>query len=261
MIKEHLSKNEWHHAYLIEGERDIVSNILDTFKEIGLKVLGNPDFLHLEIDSFKIDEALNLKNMAMQKSFISNSIDLNEKNDGEQRSFLGKKIFLIYANNFSNDAQGVLLKIFEEPAEDIHFFVVVPDVSHLSKTLISRFYFIPSKLKTETKDYQENLDIAYQFLQMNLPKRIDFIKSFVKENDDEDVTDSTKSKTHRFLNEIEVILHQEFFNAGNFAKNKYTSQMKIKVLNHLFKIREYLRQTGASSKNLLESLALILPVI
>ena len=59
----------------------------------------------------------------------------------------GKKIFIICVNNFSLDAQNVLLKMFEEPIENTHFFLIVPDTNALLKTFVSRFYLISEKPK------------------------------------------------------------------------------------------------------------------
>ena len=44
---------------------------------------------------------------------------------------------------FSLDAEHALLKIFEEPKKNTHFFLIVPDKNALLPTLVSRFYFIP----------------------------------------------------------------------------------------------------------------------
>ena len=109
MIKEHLDKNNLHHAYLIEGARDeIVPEILTFCENINIKTSGNPDFCHISIDNFKIDEAFDLRAMSVNKSFSSK-----------------KRIFVVSVNSFSLDAQNVLLKMFEEPVPDTHFFLIV----------------------------------------------------------------------------------------------------------------------------------------
>src|SRR3989344_4999324 len=101
LIFDHLSKNSLHHAYLIEGDREkIVPEILEFLKSLGIEK-GNPDFFHIELDSFKIDDARNLKSYATEKGF---SMD--------------KKVFLISANSFLLEAQNSLLKLFEEPIEN-----------------------------------------------------------------------------------------------------------------------------------------------
>ena len=72
MISKHLDKNNLHHAYLIEGERDhTVSEITKFCASIDIKTEGNPDFCHIAIDSFKIDEAFMLRSMSFDKPFSS----------------------------------------------------------------------------------------------------------------------------------------------------------------------------------------------
>ncbi len=143
MILNHLDKNNLHHAYLIEGTRDeIVPEILEFFQNLGVETVGNPDFIQISIDNFKIEEAFSLRSMSADKSL---TVALSAQG--------GKKIFIICANSFSLDAQNVLLKMFEEPIENTHFFLIVPDANTLLKTLVSRFYFISikSELGEESK--------------------------------------------------------------------------------------------------------------
>ncbi|MBP6060928.1 MAG: hypothetical protein KA515_02940, partial [Candidatus Pacebacteria bacterium] len=128
-MKEHLDKNNLHHAYLIEGAREqIVVEILEFLKSVGVESTGNADVTHITLDSFKIDDARNLKSYAGEKGYTA-----------------GKKFFIVSTNNFLLEAQNTLLKMFEEPIENTHFFVVVPDVSALLKTFVSRFFLISHK--------------------------------------------------------------------------------------------------------------------
>ncbi|MFA5791617.1 MAG: hypothetical protein WC884_01100 [Candidatus Paceibacterota bacterium] len=243
-ISKHLDKNNLHHAYLIEGERDeIVIEITKFLKGLDIKTLGNPDFCHISIDNFKIDEAFDLRAMSSNKSFSSS-----------------KKIFILCVNSFSLDAQNVLLKMFEEPIENTHFFLIVPDVNALLKTLVSRFYLIKPEIK-EKKEYED----AEKFIVMPLKDRIDFIKDLlvVPEEEDKDlpagkageneiiVLDSTRSKALKFLNTLEFVLHEKLMSKSLFD---------INLFEHIFKVREFLRMPGSSTKSLMESLALIVPI-
>ena len=159
-------------------------------------------------------------------------------------------------NSFSLDAQNVLLKIFEEPTKNTHFFLVVPDINALLKTLVSRFYLISAKISPKTVfGVKENKD-AEKFIAMSLKNRIDFIKELLAEEKIEDeegneiiVLDSTRSKALKFLNELEFVLHKKMSKAG----------FDIKTFQHLFKVREFLHMPGSSSKTLMESVALVIP--
>ena len=240
MISEHLDKNNLHHAYLIEGAREkIIPEILKFCEIINIKISNNPDFCHLSIDNLKIDEAFDLRAMSTNKSFSS-----------------GKKIFMICVNSFSLDAQNVLLKMFEEPIENTHFFLIVPDVNALLKTLVSRFYLIKNKT-----DLGEEYQNAEKFITLPLNKRLDFIKELLIAPDEEDpegneiiVLNSTRSKALKFLNALELVMSKTVFD-----KNMSRTVFDIRIFECFFKVREFLRMPGSSTKSLMESVALVIP--
>lgn len=250
-ILEHLDKNNLHHAYLIEGMRDeILPEVVNFLNEIGIKTVGNSDFIHIHEDSFKIDNARNLKSFAAEKSFAS-----------------GKRIFVVTANSFLLEAQNSLLKMFEEPIENTHFFLIVPDTNSLLKTLVSRFYLIsPRQGLGETAQ-------AEKFIKMQLPARIEFIKELLTESEEEDeegneivASDSTRSKAIKFLNALEETLHRRL--VKNYAGSSlpglpggsHTDPNFLQTcFLHFFKVREFLRMPGSSTKSLMESVALITP--
>lgn len=256
MILKNLDKNNLHHAYLIEGEKDqIVPEIFIFCESLNVKTSGNPDFCHITIDNFKIDEAFDLRAMSSDKGFSS-----------------FKKIFVICANSISLDAQNVLLKMFEEPTENTHFFLVVPDANSLLKTLVSRFYFISAgqSARNASSIADAGGDLAEKFISMSLQKRIDFIKELLskkdEENEEEINTESNSSKALKFLNALEVSLN------GKLLKNSsgltlpgvpvgtHTVQNSlVACLQHFFKVREFLRMPGSSAKTLMESVALTIP--
>ncbi|MDE2399826.1 MAG: hypothetical protein KGL67_02350 [Patescibacteria group bacterium] len=234
-IKEYFDKNNLHHAYLIEGaQADIVPEILKFLKSIGVSTVANPDLIQISTDSFKIDDARNLKSYVSEKGLSA-----------------GKKIFIISANNFLLEAQNSLLKIFEEPIENTHFFIITPDASVLLKTLFSRLYFISTK-----SNLTEEVKEAEKFIKMSPKDRIDFIKELLTEEEPEDEdeneilsVDSPRAKALKFLNALEASLHKKI------SKGVFDTR----VFEHFFKVREFLRMPGSSPKTLMESVALITP--
>jgi DNA polymerase III delta prime subunit len=234
MISKHLDKNNLHHAYLIEGAREeIVPEIFAFCEDLNIKTSGNPDFCRIAIDNFKIEEAFSLRSMSSDKGFTSL-----------------KKVYVISVNTITLDAQNVLLKMFEEPNRDTHFFVIVPDANALLETLVSRFYLIRSNgTNTLAKE-------AEDFIGMSLKNRIDYIKNLLADPEEEDeegneiaVLDSTRSKALKFLNAVEAVLH------GRIRKGIPDTE----VLEHIFRVREFLRMPGSSAKMLMESVALSVP--
>ena len=197
MILDNLDKNNLHHAYLIEGVREeVVPEILSFLKDLGIDIKGS-DFYHITTDSFNVTDARNLKSVGYERSFAA-----------------GKKIFIISANSFLLEAQNTLLKIFEEPIEDTHFFVTVPNIDSLLKTLISRFYVIRTKPELEEESKE-----AENFLKMSIGDRIDFIKNLISTQDEDGeesesgpvMFDTARLKALKFLNALEYILHQKLF--------------------------------------------------
>lgn len=236
MLFKHLDKNNLHHAYLIEGAKEqIVPEILKFFEDNKIKTSGNPDFCEIVVDNFKIDEAFSLRAMSSDKAISASP-----------------KIFLVVVNSFTLDAQNVLLKMFEEPIENTHFFLVVPDVNSLIKTLVSRFYFISTR-----QDLVEDREQAEKFINMPLLKRIDFVKELLVETEKEDDLgaqlpniDSTRSKALKFLNSLEAVLHKKLVSKTVFD---------TRFFEHIFKVRKFLRMPGSSTKTLMESVALVIP--
>lgn len=231
-ILENLDKKNPHHAYLIEGAYEqILPEVIKFTESLGIKQSGNPDFYQIKADSFKVEDARNIKSFGAEKGTSS-----------------GKKVFIISANNFLLEAQNTLLKMLEEPALDTHFFIIVPDTNALLPTFISRFYLISTR-----QDLVIEVREAEKFIAMPLPKRIDFIKELLieEENEEEIVSpDSARSRSLKFLNALEFSLHSKLIN--NFSGLTPSFQQ-------IFKVRQYLRQPGSSAKSLMESVALVIP--
>lgn len=243
MISKFIDQNYLHHAYLIEGDSSVILPELLLFLEsLNIKTTANVDFYQLEIDSFKMEDARNLKEVTNEKSFS------NDKD--------AKKIFLISANTFLLEAQNSLLKVFEEPMVNTHFFIITPSVQVFIPTLLSRFYVI----KSEAFSLKENLtEEAEKFVKLPLAKRIDYIKELLastKEEDEENSKstlvadgDSPRAKALKFLNNLEIVLHKKALKPSSDTK----------IFEHIFKVRKYLRQPGSSAKSLMESVALSIP--
>ncbi|HWA32335.1 MAG TPA: hypothetical protein VG694_02710 [Candidatus Paceibacterota bacterium] len=235
-IENYINKENLHHAYLIEGTAESVFPELEALlNKIKFKTSGNPDFVRIIVDSFKIDDARNLKAMASERGLTE-----------------GKRIFFVFANSFQSEAQNALLKMFEEPAAETHYFLVTPNASVILPTLLSRLYIVRDA--GIGQGYSEE---AKKFLQMPLSARIEYLKDFLKNVEDEDTGGSVdnfiRAKSLRFLNALEALLHEKFF------KDSKTRAGNPDFFSDIFKSREFIRQPGSSVKNLLEAVALSVP--
>jgi len=230
-----IDKENLHHAYLIEGARDeILPEVLELAESLGVSTLGNPDFCQIALDSFKIADARALRAMGSEAGFSD-----------------GKKIFVISANNILPEAQNTLLKIFEDPTYNTHFFVILPDADTLLPTLRSRFFIIKSGMNLEIEITQ-----AEKFIYLSPVRRIDFLKDLMAVNDEDEnneaalARDGIRSKLIKFLNALEVVLHNIYLSKSLFDTEAF---------EQIWKAREYLRQPGSSAKSLMESVALSIP--
>ncbi len=211
-----------HHAYFLVGgdlaHSELVSELTKKFK---LKIHGNPDFSDQRFETFTIDEARALKSRAETMPTTTDS----------------KKVFIVQMDSATSEAQNALLKLLEEPADYIHFFLIVPTAHTLLPTVRSRLSVI------ETADETGVLaDEAESFIKMNIPKRLDYIKKLV---DDISKEKKTKHEAVQFLNAIESYIYMK-----QGAKKAAIQLKKIE------KIRGYMNDRAPSLKMLLEYVAL-----
>jgi len=233
ILKEHQNKNSLHHAYLIEGEKEIVRNKICEFLEVnlGFSIKGNPDFWNEDYETFGIDDARKIKENQTKKPFGN------------------KKIFVLSCNSMTTEAQNSLLKLFEEPSKETHFFII-SDLSEIFlPTLKSRMVIIKDvnlrgqsteKYKNKSNDFE----FAKKFLKINKSERLKLLKNIIDEKD--------KEKTISFVNSLEILLRK---GENDIFKNKNA----IFALREIVKCRNYLNDRAPSVKLILEHLALIIP--
>jgi DNA polymerase III delta prime subunit len=220
-----------YHSYVIEGEPENTGVLLLEFlKTRGLSEDKNPDLLFQNYESFTIENSSEIK-------------------DWHSRSGIGdqRKICILATRFINREAEQTLLKIIEEPKEDTHFFIIIPDSSVLAGTIISRVHVVKTKQPLDA-DFKK---FVQSFILM-LPKdRVDKIAVVVKENKNEENSGQLRSYATQFVNELEDIYYKKFI------KDKNDKQV-IYILEELQKSRNYLSTPGASVKMILEHLALVI---
>ncbi|MEK7227453.1 MAG: hypothetical protein AAB641_01000 [Patescibacteria group bacterium] len=194
--------NNLHHAYLLVGEREAArSFLLSFFKEQRIILTGSPDFLIFSEDVFGIDEARALNIQAISKAF------------GE------RKVFFIAAHRLTHEAQNALLKTFEDPYPDTHFFLVVREEALVLPTLRSRMQTLHVKSGKVSSE-------AEKFLKLSISDRLKFAKEFVEK----------EKNLSTFLDELLLL-----------SKSRKVYDMRLLSDNR-----------GAAPKLILEHLALVL---
>ncbi len=226
-LQESYKKDKFlHHAYLIGGDRAFVLPVLRRFleKDLGIKTQGNPDVVMQEFETFTIDDARNLKELASRKAFGG-----------------GKKIFIVASNFFTREAQNSLLKLFEEPTPDTHFFIITSNSETILPTLRSRL------MKTALEGEREDSDLANyakEFLKLSSYARLEasYIKTMIEDKD--------KQKALIFLDYLTKALRERV--GGDIASY-------AEVFNQMISSRNYIRDRSASVKLILEHISLVIP--
>jgi len=146
---------------LLLGERQASDKYLQALLSTqGIASIGNPDVRFVEVDVFTVDDARKLSGESQVKAFGK------------------KKIFVVSASRFTPEAQNALLKTFEEPTPDTHFFVIARDENMFLPTLLSR-------MQTVRLEGEKNEEVdAKNFLKMTLAKRILFARKFADEKEE-----------------------------------------------------------------------------
>lgn len=221
-MKINLNKENLHHAYLLRGGENIIPSLYDFFESMDFKVVQNPDLLVKNTETFSIDDARAVKDFQLQKSSLG-----------------GKKFIIIVTKYFSHPAQHAMLKVLEEPASDVHFFVITNEISVLLPTLKSRLITIDSE---EGEDETVLKDVK-AFIRGEKEERLKVVANIVKRFEKEETSIPLKSYASSFLNllEKEVSTHKD--------------KSSFDIL-FLYKVKDYIHDQGSSVKNLLETLAL-----
>jgi len=210
-----------HHAYLIEGDWENFGDNLVKKIETAFSItrVGNPDFLIHEEESFGIDNARALRESASRKSLHPTGI----------------KIFLLSFLSITTEAQNALLKLFEEPTEDTHFFILTPSINSLLPTLISRVESLELNIQSQSSD----IDVE-KFMKADIADRFKLVSHIIESRD--------KGEAIKICSKIEEKL------SGNL-----TEPTSANFLEELLKIKGYLSDRSPSVKMLMEYLVLSAP--
>lgn len=213
-----LSKN-LHHAYYIFGDPEkALEKVKDTVIAFsGLSISENPDVFVVGREVFGIDDAREVKRIQSQKN-------------------IGKRqFFIINSGKITREAQNALLKVFEEPARDTHFFIIAQE--ELLPTLLSRMVVIRSNNENGTL-------VRSGFLSLSVADRLREVQPIIAAKD--------RNTAERFLTGIEAELSEKL----RSSRKKSTL---LRAGEDVFLARRFLASPGASVKIIFEHLAGVLP--
>ena len=219
-----------HHAYVIEGDKNIVLPLLlETLESLGFSTSQNSNIFIGEYTSLLIDDARELRARHTERS-----------DNG------GKKFFILSADFIQHEAQNALLKTFEEPTPDTHFFLVMPSVHSLAETLRSRVFFLGSVL------VDHSLPEAQVFVNLSISERIKHIDAFIKSHEKDENSGAIRMHAIQLLSGVEQELYVVY-------KNSLSEKNTALLFQDLRSARHYLSIAGASVKMILEHIAMVIP--
>lgn len=232
------SMEKFHHAYCLEGRReDILKNLREFLEEVlKFSIKGNPDFYSGNFDTLGIDEGRSI----------------NEMQSGRAVSF-PRRIFIIAANFITREAQNSLLKMFEEPAGEAVFFLIIPSASILLPTLRSRMMIVNLNRGMESggaekSEKSANFFAAKKFIKSEVAERLVMVKKITDKIADEEIS---RSVVTDFLNNVEKEILNESGTGNLKRKNLF-------IFEEIDKCKNYAGDRSPSVKMLLEHIAIII---
>lgn len=121
------------HAYFIIGGSEEGITKAEAFAEQEFNVTGrgNPDLVILRHGLFSVEDARKLMDVAVAAPIGSH------------------KVVIVSATRFFHEAQNALLKLFEEPPQNVTLILVLPSEGVLLPTLRSRLASLPERADSE----------------------------------------------------------------------------------------------------------------
>ncbi|PCI20673.1 hypothetical protein COB64_01755 [Candidatus Wolfebacteria bacterium] len=231
-LKSHIT-DITHHAYLIVGDRShIKEELFDIIRSNGITIEGNPDVMYRNFEICTIDDARELKSLQVQKGVDAAGT---------------KKILIIDTDFFTREAQHALLKVFEEPATDVHFFILMSSANNIIDTLLSRCNVIND---TPIQNTAVEIERAKKFIEGEKEDRLSIVKELLGAHEKYSSPSVLKGDALSFLNTIEIAL--------NSASDMRNTKEDFISLQEVWKCRKYMNQQGSSVKMLLEHLSLVI---
>lgn len=218
-------KEKLHHAYLLLGDKSSIIPKLEKelSEKFGVIIHGNQDFFKKDYESLGIDETREIKELQNKKSVTEKSL----------------KIFVISTHSITREAQNALLKVFEEPTESTHFFIVMPNSANLLQTLISRVEIVKNKFG-EDRSAILPFD-SKTFLKSSLSEKLKLLEKIIEEKE---------------KNKLEALIDDLIYTLSSVPDAKKLSYSK--TIQEILVLKKFLNFKSSSIKNIAEHLSFIL---
>jgi len=217
--------NDLHHAHLFFGDRTALVKEIELFlsEQLSFSVHGNPDYWKENFSVFGIDDSRRITAIARRRAFSK-----------------ARTIVVLCVDSLTIEAQNSLLKLFEDPVSQVHFFVITQKDIFLLPTLLSRMLLV----RTDNRAVEHSdIEQGRSFISASIASRIKFLTPLFEEKD--------KNTVRSFLDGLEAALKEQFY------KNK---EMYAPVLRSVIQTRGYVPDRSSSLKMILEHIAHVIPV-
>ncbi len=230
-VFNNLFPDELYHSYVIEGDPTTLPFEILKFLENKnhIEKQSTDTFIQM-YDSFTIDDSKKIKEWHSEKGISK-----------------GKHVCVIGAKFINHDAERTLLKIIEEPGEQTHFFIIIPNSHVLLDTILSRVHLI----KINESESKINIGDVEDFLKSSKTKRIDTIATIIDGHKDDVGSGGLRYSAIELVNSLEKIIYEKW------KKDKNSKELQFS-LEELRKARDYLSLPGSSVKMVLEHIALVI---
>lgn len=217
------TQTKLHHFYIVEGTNQ------DSIPELVLQLQNQETKSHIRQFSYStigVEEA-----QALRQAHT------------ELPPEGGDQFFVVFAISVTHEAQQAMLKMFEGPRANTHFFLLMPETTSILPTVRSRAQYV--RLTSSILPYQSE---AQSFVKSSKDERIAFIADFVKSHEDDESSGELRLHASQFIAALVQVLHKD-------PKNLLSRK---NFLNDALTMRGYLDSRGASVKMILEHLAITL---
>lgn len=213
---------ELFHAYVVGGQRDTArACIEELLAPIGGLASSDSDIVVTEHVTCTVDVARQLRSW-QELSAVKN-----------------RKVYILYTDFITREAENALLKTLEEPIANTHIILAVPNPAVLLETLLSRVRV----LVPETENISGGTSNAKKFLGMSRAERFAYIETLLEKSDDEDASAEVRQRAIIFVEALEKTLAS------------LGVQENAKKLESLLRLKKYLYVSGASVRMILETIA------
>ena len=223
-----LLPKDLYHSYVVVGYRD------DTVLELENYFKNKKENFEIMV---KIYDAFTVEDSSEIKEWHSIRSNNNER-----------KICILAFHFINHDAERTLLKMLEEPKDNTHFFLIVPNEKLLLDTILSRTHVIRNNILVNDEIKYNN---AVDFIRSPIPIRLEIIAEMIKNCKDTEGSGKLRNEAIVLVNMIEDCLYKNW-------RNDKKDENSIMVFDVLQKSRKYLSIPGASVKMILEQIAFVI---